>query len=101
MIKFLLPLFLIIGLADCSLGISQEQRQEYLNLARYYEDKAEATQTEADRCWGVYQSILTSNNSVGYITTMTENLYPNCERLDKQAAEYRDQANLYYELASD
>ena len=101
MIRFIFSLVMIIGLVGCVSGISQEQRQEYLDMARQYEIKAEQTQNEADRCWKTYQEVITGDYTHYWKQLATDNLRPNCERLDEQAAEYRDRANTYYKLASD
>lgn len=82
-----------LALAGCGGGISDEQREYYLKMAKEYEAKAIEQQKLADEFWESLPEA--SQDSEAYKTWLEV-----CERHDELAEDYRQQAIQYSTLAA-
>ena len=90
--------FLFAVLPSCALlqpGISEEERQHYLDLAEEYDRKASQAQKEADAYWQMYAEV----DPWVRLRGLSEQYKELGERYDELAKQHREQANHYRMLA--
>ena len=86
-----------LALAGCGGGLSDEQRENYLQMAKEYEVKATEHQRLADKFWGISLEIRPSSQ---YNIELKKSVEAQAKRHDDMAKEYRQQALHYRTLAA-
>lgn len=88
-----LLLAFVITFTGCSNGISQEQKEDYIRLATYWENKATEQQNIADEFWEKLPETLGNNEAFEIYLEI-------CKHHDKLAEYYREHARHYRTLVT-
>lgn len=86
-----------LALAGCGGGLSDEQRENYLQMAQDYEHKATVAENQATALWNESLKIPPSGQ---YNIELRKSVEAQAKRYDDMAKEYRQQARHYRTLAA-